>query len=279
MQPLRIATVPYLNAAPLVWGLGARGAASGFRVEIAPLRPSRIAPALVSGAADIGLVPVAEIPSLGDPEIVGGLGIASRRRARSVLLVSRRPIAAAPRRIALDSSSRTSAALVRLLLKARGLHGIEFVERPPEWPEMLDGVDAALVIGDPALTADLSGCDAIDLAAEWHATTGLPFVFAVWAARPGFVLPDAGRMFREAYRDGAMRIDDLARDAAAALGRPAADLAAYLRDCIHYRLGAEEERAIPLFLARAHEIGLVPRPAPLRWRREAASEALAGRTA
>jgi len=278
VQPMRIATVPYLNAAPLVWGLGARGAASGFRVEIAPLRPSRIAPALLSGSADVGLVPVADIPGLGTPELVGGLGIASRRRARSVLLVSRRPIAEA-RRIALDSSSRTSAALVRLLLRARGVDGAEFVERAPEWPAMLDGVDAALVIGDPALTADLTGCEVIDLASEWHASTGLPFVFAVWAARPGFVLPDGGRMFHEAYRDGAERIDDLARDAAVALGRPADDLADYLSTCIHYRLGAEEERAIPLFLARAHEIGLVPRPAPLRWRREAVTAEVAGRTA
>ena len=278
MQPLRIATVPYLNAAPLVWGLGARGAACGFRVEIAPLRPSRIAAALLSGAADVGLVPVAEIPGLGAPDLVGGLGIASRRRARSVLLVSRRPIAEA-RRIALDASSRTSAALVRLLLEARGVHGAEFVERPPQWPAMLEGCDAALVIGDPALSADLTGCEAIDLATEWHASTGLPFVFAVWAARPGFVLPDGGRMFHEAYRDGAERIDDLARDAAVSLGLPAEELAAYLRDCIHYRLGAEEERAIPLFLARAHELGLVPRPSPLRWRRETPAAAVAGRTA
>jgi chorismate dehydratase len=275
VQPLRIATVPYLNAAPLVWGLGARGAASGFRVEILPLRPSRIAGLLASGGADVGLVPVAELPGLGSTELVGGLGIASRRRARSVLLVSRRPFGEA-RRIALDASSRTSAALVRLLLKARGLDGLEFVERAPEWPAMLDDADAALVIGDPALTADLSGCEVIDLATEWHAATGLPFVFAVWAARPGFVLPDAGRMFHDAYRDGAARIDDLARDAAGRLQRPAAELAAYLRECIHYCLGPDEERAIPLFLARAHEIGLVPRPAALRWRREAAAAAVAG---
>ena len=278
MPRLRIATVPYLNAAPLVRGLSGLAAETGAEVEIRPIPPSRIAGLLRSGEADVGLVPVIEIPGLGNPELVAGLGIASHRRARSVVLVTRQPLDAV-RRVALDASSRTSAALVRLLLRRRGLREVEFVERAPEWPAMLDGADAALLIGDPALTADLQGHHAIDLATEWFAATGLPFVFAVWAVRPGLALADGGALFHEAYRRGALELDAIAREASARLSLPPDDLASYLRDCIHYRLGPEEERAIPLFLARAHEIGLVPRPAPLRFIGAQASPAAAGRTA
>jgi chorismate dehydratase len=273
---LRIATVPYLNAAPLLRGLSGAVSETGTTVEIRPIVPSLIAGLLRSGEADVGLVPVIEIPGLGEPEIVAGLGIASRRRARSVLLVTRVPLGSI-RRVALDSSSRTSAALVRLLLARRGLREVSFVERAPRWPALIEDVDAALVIGDPALTADLSGFQAIDLATEWFAATGLPFVFAVWAVRPGLRLPDGGALFHEALGRGEREMDDIAREASVRLGRPAGDLASYLRDCIHYRLGPEEERALPLFLARAHEIGLVPRPAPLRWLGRA--EAAAARTA
>jgi chorismate dehydratase len=261
---LRIATVPYLNAVPLIRGLSDLASRAGTEIEIVPIPPSRIAGLLRRGEADAGLVPVIELPGLGHPAIVRGLGIASRRRARSVLLVTRGGLESV-RRVALDASSRTSAALVRLLLARRGLREIEFVERPPDWPAMLEGADAALVIGDPALTADLTGLQAIDLATEWFAATGLPFVFAVWAVRDGVRLPDDGALFHEALRRGEQEIDTIAQEASARLGRPSDDLASYLRECIHYRLGPAEERALALFLARAHEIGLVPRPEPLRF--------------
>ena len=264
MPRLRIATVPYLNAAPLLRGLSEAVPEAGTTVEIRPIVPSRIAGLLKAGEADIGLVPVAELPGLGDPGIVAGLGIASRRRARSVLLVTRVPLESI-RRVALDSSSRTSAALVRLLLARKGLRDVDFIERAPQWPALIEDVDAALVIGDPALTGDWSGLQAIDLATEWFAATGLPFVFAVWAVRPGLSLPDDGALFHEALGRGEQDLEAIAREASDRLGLSAEDLLSYLRDCIHYRLGADEERALPMFLSRAHEIGLVPRPGPLRW--------------
>jgi chorismate dehydratase len=274
---LRIATVPYLNAAPLLRGLSEAVPEAGTTVEIRPIVPSRIAGLLRAGEADIGLVPVVELPGLGDPGIIGGLGIASRRRARSVLLVTRKPLDSI-RRVALDASSRTSAALVRLLLFRRGLRDVAFVERAPQWPALIEEVDAALVIGDPALTTDWSGFQAIDLATEWFAATGLPFVFAVWAVRPGLSLPDGGALFHEALRRGEQDLEAIAREASGRLGLPAEDLLSYLRDCIHYRLGPEEERALPMFLSRAHEIGLVSRPGPLRWMGRT-NETAAARTA
>lgn len=278
MSRLRIATVPYLNAVPLVRGLSDLASRAGSEIELLPIPPSRIAGLLRRGEADAGLVPVIELPGLGNPAVVRGLGIASRRRARSVLLVTRGPLESV-RRVALDASSRTSAALVRLLLARRGLREVEFVERAPDWPAMLDGADAALVIGDPALTADLAGFQAIDLATEWFAATGLPFVFAVWAVRDGVRLPDGGSVFHEALRRGEEEIDAIADEASGRLGRPAEDLASYLRECIHYRLGPGEERALALFLTRAHEIGLVPRPAPLRFTGPETPAAAAGRIA
>ncbi|HEV8119815.1 MAG TPA: MqnA/MqnD/SBP family protein, partial [Candidatus Polarisedimenticolia bacterium] len=117
MLRLRIVSVPYLNAAPLVWGF--RHGSLRARVDLSVARPSRIASLLERGEADFGLLPIIETQALEGCRTVGGFGIVSPHRARSVLLVSRRPLAGI-HRIALDVSSRTSAALLRVVLLAQG---------------------------------------------------------------------------------------------------------------------------------------------------------------
>jgi chorismate dehydratase len=257
---LRIATVPYVNAAPLVWGF--RRGALRDQVEMVAEPPSRIPDLLREGQVDAGLIPVIETQRLEGLTIHPALCIASLRRARSVLLVSRRPIEEA-RRIALDSSSRSSAALLRVLLEARGLRGVIFAEQAPSLAAMLESSDAALLIGDPALAADTTGLEVLDLAAEWFALTGLPFVFAVWAVRRGAALPADTDLFEASYREGLGRIDDIAAEVAQRAGLHPALVADYLRVNIHYRPGPEEWRAIDLFFGRAHEIGLIDAPHPL----------------
>ena len=128
-----------------------------------------------------------------------------------------RPIAQV-RRLALDTSSRTSAALCRILCAK--LWGIapEFVPAAPELAGMLGVADAALVIGDPALRIDPAahGVEKIDLGEAWRTLTGLPFVYAAWTGRPGVLGPrhlaalaaarDAGLAAREAIAaDGGRR--------------------------------------------------------------------------
>ena len=259
MQPVRIATVPYVNAAPLVWGFGdARDGA--FELIAEP--PARIADLLRTGRVDVGLLPVIESQRIGGVELLPGLCVASRRRARSVYLASRRPLEQV-RRISLDRSSRTSAALLRVILAHRRVTGVTFSETPPSLPDMLRDHDAALLIGDAALTADTAGLERYDLAEEWFRMTGLPFVFAVWAVRTGTVLPQGARPFVDSCREGLAHIEDIARREGARLALPKETIADYLRVNIHYDLGEEERRGLDLFLRRAHDLGLIGAPRPL----------------
>jgi len=261
MKRLRIATVPYVNAAPLVWGF-THGTARDLH-EIIALSPARIPDLLLEGQVDAGLIPVIEAPRLERAGIalLPSPGIASRRTARSVLLIARRPLETL-RRIAVDRSSRTSVALLKIILAHRRVGPVTFDEQPPDLAAMLREHDAALLIGDPALAADSGGLEVHDLAEEWNAMTGLPFVFAAWAVHPGLPFEECGRIFDASMREGVRNIDAIAAAAAPGIGVPAAAVEAYLRDNIHYELGALEQRALSSFLGRAHEIGLIERPGP-----------------
>jgi chorismate dehydratase len=261
MSRLRIATVPYVNAAPLVWGFAH---AQGFPAcDIVTAPPARIPDMLLAGQSDAGLIPVIEAPRLERAGIalLPTPGIASRRRARSVLLVARRPIDTI-RSIALDSGSRTSAALLRIVLAHRRVGPVAFAESAPDLPAMLREHDAALVIGDPALAADTRGLVVHDLAEEWHAMTGLPFVFAAWAIHPAAPIADVGRWFEASMREGVRHIDAIAAAAARSLGLTAASVSDYLRENIHHEIGPGERQALALFFARAHDLGLIGRPGP-----------------
>jgi chorismate dehydratase len=262
MPPLRVATVPYVNAAPLIWGF--RTGAVREPVDLIAEPPARIPDRLRQGTVDVGLIPVIEYQRLADVTFLPSLCVAARQRARSVFLACRRPLAEV-RSIAVDESSRTSAALLRVVLAHRRLTGISFTEQAPDLPAMLRRADAALLIGDPALTSSTTGLEVYDLAAEWLAMTGLPFVFAAWAARPGADLPDGARPFADSLRHGLERIDEIARECGARLGLPEESVADYLRRNIHYQLGPEEKQSLELFFRRAHDLALIPPPRPLRF--------------
>jgi chorismate dehydratase len=255
MSVLRLASVHYVNALPLTWGFE-RGAASA-RTTIAREAPARIAERLRTGAADVGLIPSIEFQNLEDARILPQVCIASRERARSVYLASRVPLPSI-RSVALDASSRTSAALLKIILAHKGLNAVTFVEHPPALEEMLARHDAALLIGDAALAGDTAGLRVHDLAAEWRAITGLPFVFAVWAVRAGTILIDGTGPFVASRQAGLEHVADIAAEAGKRLGLAPATVEEYLSVNIHYDLGSDEARALDLFFRQAHELGLVP---------------------
>ncbi|MCL4809751.1 MAG: menaquinone biosynthesis protein, partial [Thermoanaerobaculia bacterium] len=165
-----VSVVDFVNAWPVTWGF-LRGAVEGF-LPITDV-PSACAERLARGEVQAGLVPAIEAARIPGVRIVRGVGIASYARVRSVLLVSRKPLGEI-RTVALDVSSRSSAAMARILLE--DLYGLkpEFHRALPDLPRMLETDDAALVIGDPALRADLAGLHVLDLAEGWGRLTGLP---------------------------------------------------------------------------------------------------------
>ena len=252
----RIGAVGFLNARPLLEGL-----AADQRIALRLDVPSECARLLHAGDIDLGLVPVIEL--LRGPvtyDIVPGLAIGCDGPVDSVALFSRRPIAQV-RRIALDVSSRSSAGLVRVLCRHHFGVEPEFVDAQPDLEAMLEEADAALLIGDPALQARWSALQArkIDLGEAWKAFTGLPFVFAVWAARPGALTPDVVDLLHAARRAGEAAIPALAAAEARGDGAESVRLERYLRRNIRYDLDEEALRGLTRYLTLVMEDGLAAR--------------------
>jgi chorismate dehydratase len=259
---IRVGAVAYLNTRPLVHGLE-QGLGS-HRLELSYDVPSALADRMVAGEFDIGLLPVVELARLPDLEVVPGLGITTRGPSRSVLLVSRVPLGQV-RRVALDPHSRTTNALVRVLfarlweIDARFVMGSERLERS------LHEADAAVRIGDKALfDPPGDGFHVHDLAGAWTEWTGLPFVFATWAARPNVVDREIYRILHESRRRGTRALDTIAREYTWNGSTHPGLALEYLTEFIHFRLGALEVDAVKRFLGLASELELIDQAPPIR---------------
>jgi chorismate dehydratase len=254
---IRLGAVSYLNAAPLTSGL-----AGDPDFELSADVPSRVAERLHAGEIDVAMIPSIEY-ARGDYAIVPGVAIGSRGPVRSVNLYHRGPLDAV-RRVALDTSSRTSVALCRVLLRERLGKDPEYLDRGPDLRAMLEEADAALLIGDPALY-DETDADRLDLGEEWYRTTGLPFVFAFWAGRPGVLEPRHVERLQEALLHGLARLGEIALSYDGHGARHADLNERYLRSNIAYALGRDERAGLAEFYRRAHRQGLIGRNPELRF--------------
>ena len=248
---MRVSAVSYLNTWPLVWGF-LRGPGRGrfdFRFDL----PAECANALGSGDAAIGLVPCAELDRLG-LDYLPELGIACEGPVRSILLISRLPYREI-RTLAVDSGSRSSVALARILLAERYGCRPEFVPMAPQLDEMLAVCDAALIIGDPALRIEAESLpyQTLDLGGEWVAWSGLPMVFAVWAGKSAHLTSDVSQAFLDSCRWGLDHMDEIVAAAAKERGFGAELARDYLTKHIVYELDERHRRGLELFrkLARA----------------------------
>jgi chorismate dehydratase len=254
-----VGAVGYLNARPLVYGLE-----DSERFAVRYDVPSECARLLHADAIDIGLIPSIEYLRGGPYAIVPGVAIASAGPVASVVLYSTKPIDAV-RSIALDTSSRTSVALVRVLCARWFRIQPAFEAHVPDLDEMLSRCDAALMIGDSALFLDRPGVEAMDLGEVWTQVTGLPFVYAFWAGRPGVLHADDIAALRRARDEGCARPEELARQYLA--GRPERHAlgARYLRENIKYHLGDRERAGLEAFYAFAAAAGVVAEARALCW--------------
>ena len=262
MSIVRIGAVSYLNARPLVEGIGARPDRFSVRYDL----PSVCAQLLHERKIDLGLIPSIEYLRGDGYRMVPECAIASDGPVASVAIFTSMPIERV-RSIALDTSSRTSVALTRVM--AARYFGIapSFVDYGPDLAGMIARADAALLIGDPALLADYEplGLQKIDLGAAWWDFTGLPFVYACWTGVPGAVTAADVAVLQAARQAGEVHAEEVAArffpddPAKAALG------GRYLRENIRYRLGERECAGLERFFALAADVGVVPRSQPLRW--------------
>jgi len=302
MRKLRISAISFLNTAPLMWDFdqgvppvtgGGQAVKSGSLSPHAPegpaawqadfeveyTIPSHCADLLRAGTADIGIIPAASYASIPDLVIVPDVAIAAKGAVRSILLISKVPLPQV-RTLAADVSSRTSVALTRVMFQQwRGCIP-EFIPAEPRLDAMLERCDAALVIGDPALHVDRSRYRTWDLAEEWRAMTGKPFVFAFWAVRRAALSetrPDlnVASVFQRS-RDHGLEpgsLSMISRAWSSHLGLSEATVCDYLTSSIHYWLDGENLAGLELFFRYATECGAIPEPPPLRFLGAAASGA------
>lgn len=260
---VRLGAVSYLNSRPLTCGLD--------RDDLFDLGhgvPSACAGNLAAGGIDLGMIPAVEYARQNALRIVPGLAIGSQGEVISVRLFHRGRLERV-RRVAADTSSRTSVALLRVLLRER--YGIdpEIAAAPPDLDAMLRGADAALLIGDPVLPLVGAGLDtgppSLDLGREWRELTGRPCVFAFWAGREGAVGAEHVTRLQQARREGAARIAGIAAGFQRERGGSAGFYERYLRNHICYDLGPSQIAGLTEFYRLAHRHGLIESAPELRF--------------
>jgi chorismate dehydratase len=253
-QPkLRIGAVSYLNTRPLVYGLDRLAPEATIVYDL----PSRLADGLAAGRLDVALIPSVEY--LQDPSytLVSDACIACRGPVMSVKLLSRTPICRI-RTLALDEGSRTSIALVRILLEER------FGLRPELSPLAIGAraeqteTDAVLLIGDRAMHPPAGFVEEWDLGEEWTRWAELPFVFAMWTARAGAELGELESALRAARDAGVAHLREIAETEAPRVGLSLDACLSYLRDNLHFYLGPRERQGLNLFAEHAARLGLAP---------------------
>lgn len=296
VSKLRISIVQYLNTAPLVWGF-TNGPLRG-KYDLSFTVPSQCAEDLRAGRADVAIIPAIEYQRIPGLAILPDMAIASKNQVRSLLVVTKKPIEQV-KSFALDSSSRSTQALTRILCAEKWRIAPHFAEALPDLQEMLHNADAALLIGDPALrvslgiekdswpgspsqavcqaaTLGITRCEllyAYDVVAEWRALTGLPAVLAVWAVRRELATAELTSDFQASRDFGLSHLGEISYEAAQDLELPQGALEAYLRDNIDFSLDAENRLGLELYFQHAARLGLIAKAESIHWA-AAKSEAL-----
>lgn len=254
-RPVQIGAVSYLNSKPLIEDLAELTAGEA---ELTLDYPSRLADDLANGSLDVALIPSFEYFLQTDYEVVSDACVATHGPVMSVKLYSRVPLGNI-RTLALDEGSRTSAALVRIMLSERyGVHP-QLEPLPLGLSTEATKADAVLLIGDRAMHLPEEPFEAVwDLGEEWLSWTGLPFVFALWATRRSTELGSVEYALGEARNRGVVRVEDIGRREAAALGLSAETATNYLKHNLHFQLGSPEKNGLKLFQQLAVQQGLAP---------------------
>lgn len=251
----KVSVVQYLNSVPLVWGM-LKGEQQG-RYDLSFTTPAVCADAVRSGKAEIGIIPAIEYPRLERAQILSGISVAAKGEVKSVLLLSKVPIEKV-KSVAMDNSSRTSAALLRILMRKYYSRFITATPSVPKPADMLKRADAALLIGDPALTFPGPVAHVYDLGAEWNNFTGLPFVFALWVGREESK-PERFKDDFEASRDyGVAHVDDITAEYAPKLKMQPEAVKSYLTTNVDYSLDEENRKGLRYFYKLAVETGIIP---------------------
>ena len=235
--------------------------------------PARSAELLSEDRVDAALVPVIASQMIDGVRLIPDVCVGAKKRVRSVCLVTKGTDLKDVRSVALDVSSKTSVVLTKIIFR-------EFLGFEPAWKDetpdldaMLAGSDAALLIGDPALSIAECGMRnaessliphpssirVFDLAELWHEHTGLGFVFAMWMTRR----ESCEINFASARDEGLAHADDIAANYASEIGLSRDDMKTYLTESISYSIDDSMRRGMELYFELSAENGLIDVNRPL----------------
>lgn len=253
-----IAGSTYLNSAPLCYSF-LRGAQRPLCHFIPNTSPATCAELLRDGEVDAALIPAIEYQRIEDIALVPGVAVAAHREVRSVFLASLKALEEIET-VALDTSSRTSAALTRIFFQHFLRRQVRYLPWNPDLDEMLGVAHGALIIGDPALRIRFHRRDLrlYDYAGLWYEFTGLPLVFALWAVRRDRLEKVRTVSFEAARREGVEHIPEIIEAAVRELRLPADYLQSYFAQCVVYDLDEQKRAALDRFYELAFELRLIP---------------------
>ncbi|MGD3110593.1 menaquinone biosynthetic enzyme MqnA/MqnD family protein [Streptomyces sp. YGL11-2] len=256
----RVGHIQFLNCLPLYWGLARTGTL--LDLDLTKDTPEKLSEQLVRGELDIAPITLVEFLRAADDLVAfPDLAVGCDGPVMSCVIVSQKPLEQLDgARVALGSTSRTSVRLAQLLLAEKIGVRPEYYRCPPDLGLMMQEADAAVLIGDAALRANLHdgpklGLDVHDLGQMWKDWTGLPFVFAVWAARRDYLErePEVVEKVHEAFlasRDLSLEeVGKVAEQAARWEHFDEAVLERYFTT-LDFRFGADQLRGVTEFARR-----------------------------
>ena len=245
MVMYKVSAVSFLNTLPFIYGLKTSELINTINLQLD--YPAICADKLINAEVDIALVPVTVLPKLKHYNIISNYCIGADGAVDTVCLYSNVPISEI-KEIALDYQSRTSVALLKVLLKEYWALNPELIKAEVGFEDTINGENAALVIGDRAFDLNHKYKYIYDLSALWKEMTGLPFVFACWVAikdLPNQFLSD----FNAALQNGLNNIDKaILMEVDNYPSRVSPE--EYLNNKISYNFNKEKQKGMNLFLSK-----------------------------
>lgn len=260
----RLAASSYLNTAPLIWSFQ-HGTRQNVVRLVTDAAPARCADLLAAREVEAALVPVIEYQRMPDVSVVPGVCVGSQAAVRSVVLISKYDDLKSVRKVALDVSSRTSQALVKIIFR-------EFVGAEPEWRTsgpnvelMLESNDAALLIGDPAMKVWPDEFHVFDLASLWRRFTNTGFVFAMWMVSNDAVAAISAVDLAGARDEGLDHVEEIITQYESEVPLPREEIKKYLTENITFEVDESLERGMSLYFELARKHHLIDENKPLRF--------------
>lgn len=246
MNKIKISAVSYMNTKPFIYGIEHSDLMD--QIDMTLDIPSDCAQKLIEGQVDIGLIPVAKIPDVPGANIVADYCIGSVGEVDSVFIFSKIPYSQI-RTVQLDTQSRTSNNLAKVLFKFYWKLDVEFIDGDAEqriWEKQPDEVkaDALVLIGDRTFGKKSVFPYAYDMGREWLNFTGLPFVYAAWVANK-FIPASFIAAFNQALKAGLDARPELLKTLQS---RNDIDLEDYLMNKLDFELTVQKREALELFL-------------------------------